>query len=250
VPKQSSARRAPYAVGYGRPPVQTRFKPGQSGNPRGRPRKSPPEDLALAQIDPLLAATLRVTSEGVAVNVGGRVKTVGGEEALIRTLMDHALSGDIRATRILLDLRAQAQEAARVQAQSANSEEMVALTLKIARLLRMTEAQGDENSDNAPGVMPMETQQEGLEASRVPPDRRYQDPRLYEDAARRRQETQAAKTRAIASVQAEEPAAEPIPPAPLGGTRGPLIAPSQPLSGPGYGLGGKVRPAPRCGTFK
>jgi hypothetical protein len=25
-----------YAVGYGRPPKHTRFKPGQSGNPRGR----------------------------------------------------------------------------------------------------------------------------------------------------------------------------------------------------------------------
>lgn len=26
-------------VGYGRPPVGRRFKPGQSGNPAGRPRK-------------------------------------------------------------------------------------------------------------------------------------------------------------------------------------------------------------------
>ena len=27
-----------YEIGYGRPPKQTRFKPGQSGNPKGRPR--------------------------------------------------------------------------------------------------------------------------------------------------------------------------------------------------------------------
>src|SRR4051794_1400425 len=27
-------------VGYGRPPVGTRFKPGESGNPRGRPKAS------------------------------------------------------------------------------------------------------------------------------------------------------------------------------------------------------------------
>ena len=26
-----------YEVGYGRPPKKTRFKPGQSGNPKGRP---------------------------------------------------------------------------------------------------------------------------------------------------------------------------------------------------------------------
>lgn len=29
-----------YEVGYGRPPVATRFKPGQSGNPKGRPKAS------------------------------------------------------------------------------------------------------------------------------------------------------------------------------------------------------------------
>jgi hypothetical protein len=29
-----------YEVGYGRPPRHTRFKPGRSGNPRGRPSGS------------------------------------------------------------------------------------------------------------------------------------------------------------------------------------------------------------------
>jgi len=28
-----------YEVGYGRPPKRTQFKPGQSGNPKGRPRR-------------------------------------------------------------------------------------------------------------------------------------------------------------------------------------------------------------------
>jgi Family of unknown function (DUF5681) len=27
-----------YQVGYGKPPVHSRFRKGQSGNPRGRPR--------------------------------------------------------------------------------------------------------------------------------------------------------------------------------------------------------------------
>lgn len=27
-------------VGYGKPPKRTQFKPGQSGNPKGRPRAS------------------------------------------------------------------------------------------------------------------------------------------------------------------------------------------------------------------
>jgi hypothetical protein len=33
-------RSGAYAVGYGRPPVATRFRPGHSGNPEGRPKGS------------------------------------------------------------------------------------------------------------------------------------------------------------------------------------------------------------------
>jgi hypothetical protein len=29
----------PYQIGRGRPPLHSRFKPGQSGNPHGRPRR-------------------------------------------------------------------------------------------------------------------------------------------------------------------------------------------------------------------
>jgi hypothetical protein len=33
----------PYRVGYGRPPLESRFKPNKSGNPKGRPRRHSPE---------------------------------------------------------------------------------------------------------------------------------------------------------------------------------------------------------------
>jgi hypothetical protein len=35
-PENQSEDDPPYQVGYGRPPKSTQFKPGQSGNPRGR----------------------------------------------------------------------------------------------------------------------------------------------------------------------------------------------------------------------
>jgi hypothetical protein len=37
-PSNSAVAEAPYDVGYGKPPKHTQFKPGHSGNPRGRRR--------------------------------------------------------------------------------------------------------------------------------------------------------------------------------------------------------------------
>ena len=39
-----------HQVGYGRPPLHTRFKPGQSGNPKGRPKGAKNEDTILREI--------------------------------------------------------------------------------------------------------------------------------------------------------------------------------------------------------
>jgi Family of unknown function (DUF5681) len=39
-PESQGSGQGTYKVGYRRPPLQSRFKPGQSGNPRGRAKQS------------------------------------------------------------------------------------------------------------------------------------------------------------------------------------------------------------------
>jgi len=42
-----------YAANYRKPPLHTRFKKGQSGNPRGRPKKNLPALLVAALNEPV-----------------------------------------------------------------------------------------------------------------------------------------------------------------------------------------------------
>jgi len=83
-----------YKVGRGRPPLHTRFKKGQSGNPRGpRPR---PKNLPA-----LLAAAL---NEQVSVSADGDLRQMTKREAVVAQLVDMSAGADLRAMKMLIDM--------------------------------------------------------------------------------------------------------------------------------------------------
>jgi len=84
------------AVGYRSPPEATRFKPGQSGNPKGRPKGA-------GNLGSDLAAEL---GEPITIREGGRERRISKQRALIKSLMAKALKGDVRATAAILALYA------------------------------------------------------------------------------------------------------------------------------------------------
>src|SRR3984893_11118914 len=81
-----------YQVGPGRPPLHTRFKKGQSGNPGGRSTKSVPALLADA------------LNETVVVTIDGRRRTITKREAIVTQMVDESASADLGATKMLLDM--------------------------------------------------------------------------------------------------------------------------------------------------
>ena len=82
-------------VGYGRPPQHTRFKPGQSGNPKGRPKST---------IN-LKTDLMEELSERVSVSEGGKPKKLSKQRALLKSLVAKAITkSDARAANILLNL--------------------------------------------------------------------------------------------------------------------------------------------------
>lgn len=83
-----------HQVGYRKPPPETRFKPGRSGNPGGRPKAS--KNLAT-----LLSQTI---AERVAVVENGQPHFVSKLEAALKQLTDKARSGDLRAVERMIAL--------------------------------------------------------------------------------------------------------------------------------------------------
>ena len=83
---------APYPVGYRKPPLQHRFKPGQSGNPAGRPRKS-------RNLNTLLEDEL---DRPIVIKEHGRERRIPKREAIVKRLVANALNGDQRTLALLL----------------------------------------------------------------------------------------------------------------------------------------------------
>ncbi len=82
------------AVGYGRPPKHSRFKPGQSGNPRGRLRRS-------TQLSDLIRAELDQT---LTLKEGGRERRVTKREAIVKQLVALAIKGNTKQMQFILAL--------------------------------------------------------------------------------------------------------------------------------------------------
>jgi hypothetical protein len=81
------------AVGYRRPPRNRQFKPGQSGNPTGRPKGAKNFATALAEeLDAPITAT-----------ENGKRKTISKREALAKQLVNKAIAGDAKAIPLLLN---------------------------------------------------------------------------------------------------------------------------------------------------
>lgn len=107
-----------YEVGYAKPPADTQFKKGKSGNPRGRPRGSKnTKKKTIAEYhleERLKQIVLDEAYRGIKINEGDKQVTVPIAQAVIRSVAHNAARGSIRAQRLFAEMVA-STEAALIQ---------------------------------------------------------------------------------------------------------------------------------------
>jgi len=88
-------------VGHGKPPKQTQFKKGQSGNPRGRPKGS-------KNLNTLIKRELE---SRITIDQNGMKRKIRRKEALVKGLVNDALKGKDRPRDKVLDFVERAEVA-------------------------------------------------------------------------------------------------------------------------------------------
>jgi hypothetical protein len=93
----SGEKEKDYEVGYRKPPVKTRFKKGQSGNPSGRPRRVSEE------LDPggILQS---IDSEEITLSIHGKPARMTRAEIEFRQLFSKAIRGDLPSARLIANM--------------------------------------------------------------------------------------------------------------------------------------------------
>jgi hypothetical protein len=90
-----------YDVGYGKPPTAGQFKKGKSGNPKGR-RKGARN---------LKTDLLEELHDRISISERGRRKTFTKQQVLLKRLMNEGISGNFKASALLLQLSMQFERA-------------------------------------------------------------------------------------------------------------------------------------------
>lgn len=81
-----------HQVGYKRPPKHAQFRPGESGNPKGRPKR----------VRNFNADLRDELGQHIPIREGGRDLKITKQRAFVKALVAAAINGDMRATSALV----------------------------------------------------------------------------------------------------------------------------------------------------
>lgn len=82
-----------FPVGYSKPPLHTRFQPGQSGNPGGRPKKT---SISFTE------SFNKELNTRILVTEGGKQQRITKRDAIVKQQTNKAVQGDPKAAALVI----------------------------------------------------------------------------------------------------------------------------------------------------
>lgn len=129
-----------YVVGKGKPPKKHQFKPGQSGNPKGRPKGS-------KNVHHLLS---KVLGEKITITDGGKKMVVVKLEGALRVLVNKSFEGSPASLKLILEILRYIDESEQSLVENPfTDEDHAALMKELDWLDEARAARAGETSDDA-----------------------------------------------------------------------------------------------------
>lgn len=132
-----------YEVGHGKPPKDTKFKKGQSGNPMGRPRKQRKKSKSLGEI------FSRILDQPMDIKEDGKTASFSKRVVLAMSTVHAALKGDARARQLAIKYDESYQDPDKFEI---DERDEAMLERHVKKLMEEKEAKDDseDESDSTP----------------------------------------------------------------------------------------------------
>lgn len=128
-----------YTVGYGKPPAESRFKPGQSGNPKGRPK-------GVKNFSTVMDKELATK---VTIKEGEKRKKISKREAMVKQLTNKAAAGDHKSIQVVFDYdqKRESHRAATANNDQLGQADQEVMEEMVKRIRAINEQNGGEEED-------------------------------------------------------------------------------------------------------